>query len=507
MPLWRSGSFGKARSWFTSCAPPRRRRTPLGSRCWKSGLYGRVSVEAWTQPGLPYVDNLVSLLVVLDPGKVGREELLRVLRPDGEMLVKQGERFVSTVKPRIAGTDEWTHWRHGPDRNAVSQDKLVDVPRRVQWLFTSAAVGERSHVLLTKGRAFAQDRETLIARDAFNGLPLWKAKLQKGNAFDWEYAVKVAALIVAKDERVYALTDDGRLKALDAATGKPVMVYENAGVPWDILLVEDGRSQLGTLVLAGQDSIRALDAETGRLLWQEPCDWPHNTITSTDTVFYIVGSDRRGKMEGEIIARELLTGRLLWRKTYYWARRTDLGAFGYDRLFYEMRSPHNWRDFYEKHPEEKEQDRYGLVIIDAKTGEELQKLKVGSSARHGEFRTGFWRHGQLVTEAFAKEGLSIAIYDLDRWERTRLALPRQRRGRPRLRPLLSAGVDGSVVYQRPIEFHGLGYAAIRVQPDHPRRLQHGPLRVSAGQWDDLHLSEALPLFPDARRQRVPGAGR
>ena len=129
-------------------------------------VYGRVSVEAWAQPSLPYVDNLVSLLVVLDPGTVGREELLRVLRPDGEMLVKEGERFVSTVKPRIAGTDEWTHWRHGPDRNAVSQDKLVDVPRRVQWLFTSAAVGERSHVLLTKGRVFAQDRETLIARDA-----------------------------------------------------------------------------------------------------------------------------------------------------------------------------------------------------------------------------------------------------------------------------------------------------------------------------------------------------
>ena len=369
------------------------------------------------EPSLPYVDNLVSLLVVLDPGKVGREELLRVLRPDGEMLVQQGDRFVSTIKPRIAGTDEWTHWRHGPDRNAVSQDKLVDVPRRVQWLFTSAAVGERSHVLLTKGRAFAQDRETLIARDAFNGLPLWKAKLQKGNAFDWEYAVKVAALIVAKDERVFALTDDGRLKALDAATGKPVTVYENAGIPRDILLVEDGRSPLGTLVLAGQDSIRALDAESGRLLWQEPCDWPHTTITSTDTVFYIVGSDRRGKLEGEIIARELLTGRQLWRKTYYWARRTDLGAFGYDRLFYEMRSPHNWRDFYAKHPEEKEQDRYGLVIVDAKTGEELRKLKVGSSARHGEFRTGFWRHRQLVTEAFAKEGLSIAIYDLDRWEK------------------------------------------------------------------------------------------
>jgi hypothetical protein len=211
--------------------------------------YGRVSVEPWPETSLPYADNLVSLLVVFKPGNVDREEMLRVLRPHGEVLFRQGERF---VKPAAAGTDEWTHWRHGPDRNAVSHDKLVDVPRRVQWLFTSAAVGERSHMVLTGGRAFAQDRDMLIARDAFNGLPLWKVKLREGKAFDWEYSVKVAALAVAVKERVYALAADGRLKAFDAATGQPVIVYENAGVPYDILRVEDGRSKLGTLVLVGR---------------------------------------------------------------------------------------------------------------------------------------------------------------------------------------------------------------------------------------------------------------
>jgi hypothetical protein len=88
--------------------------------------------------------------------------------------------------------------------------RFVDVPARVQWVATSKAPTERAHVVLTNGRLFAQDRDnTLIARDAFNGLPLWSAAVQKGNEFDWEYAVKVAALIVAKGERVYCLAGDG----------------------------------------------------------------------------------------------------------------------------------------------------------------------------------------------------------------------------------------------------------------------------------------------------------
>ena len=31
--------------------------------------YGKASVEQWTEPELPYADNLVSLLVVTDAGK------------------------------------------------------------------------------------------------------------------------------------------------------------------------------------------------------------------------------------------------------------------------------------------------------------------------------------------------------------------------------------------------------------------------------------------------------
>ncbi|MCX5676371.1 MAG: PQQ-binding-like beta-propeller repeat protein [Planctomycetota bacterium] len=376
-------------------------------------LYGRVSVEQWDRETLPYADNLVSLLIVLDAGKVTEEERLRVLRPGGESIARQGESFATALKPRPAGTDDWTHWRHGPDRNPVSADRLVDVPERIQWLAASSAISERAHVLCANGRLFSQDRDVLAARDAFNGLPLWSARLQKGADFEWEWVVKVACLVVAKGERVYALTDDARFKALDAATGRPVTVYDSAGVPYVALVVDGGTPKPDTLVLAGKDSVRALDAASGRLLWNQAADMPQNILASPGAVFYIEGNDRRGATVGRISARDLATGKLLWQKEYDWARRTELGAFGYDRIVYEVRPPNNWRERYAAHPELKEPERYRLVVISAATGEEIQKFfKVASSARHGEFFRAFWHKERLLMEAMTREGLSLALYNL-----------------------------------------------------------------------------------------------
>lgn len=381
----------------------------------KQRLYGQVSAECWVGQALPYADNLVSLLVVFDASRTTATERLRVLRPGGEMLVKVGKTWRRSVKPRPAGMDEWTHWRHAPDRNAVSTDALVDVPRRVQWLFTGSAIGERAHVISAKGRNFAQDRGWLIARDAFNGLPLWKVKLLRGTDFAWEYRVKVAALALAGGERVYCITADGKFKALDAGTGKAVKVYDNAGAPYVALLVADGKSALGTLVLAGANSIRALDAETGKLLWRHKAANPHNVIASTYGVYAIEGNDRRGATAGGISGRDLATGKLLWQKNYDWARRTELGAFGYDRIVYELRSPHNWREYYAARPGQRDTDRrFEMVVISAKTGLEVGRVaRMGSSARHGEFRRAFWYRRQLLTEATSRQGLSIALFDLD----------------------------------------------------------------------------------------------
>jgi ubiquinone/menaquinone biosynthesis C-methylase UbiE len=53
------------------------------------GPYGQVSVDRLDGTKLPYVDNLVNLVVVEELGKTPMEEVLRVLSPDGVAYVRQ----------------------------------------------------------------------------------------------------------------------------------------------------------------------------------------------------------------------------------------------------------------------------------------------------------------------------------------------------------------------------------------------------------------------------------
>lgn len=118
------------------------------------GLYGKVSVEQWAGGQLPYADNLVKLLVVdtrCEMRDVG-SEILRVLTPRGVAVVREkgnetwlsrtahpvsripfpvsriGAGFAMFAKPVPADVDEWTHWLHDADGNAVANDTQVGPP-------------------------------------------------------------------------------------------------------------------------------------------------------------------------------------------------------------------------------------------------------------------------------------------------------------------------------------------------------------------------------------------
>jgi len=408
--------IAEARPFVVHCLMSDPKAVAVGRKALEAkGHHGRVSLEQWSKSSLPYVDNLVSMIAAVGPSGVGRSEMLRALRPGGELLVAAKGKWTRTVKPRPAEMDDWTHWRHAPDRNAVSKDALVDVPRRIQWLFTSREVTERSHVVISGGRFFAQSGGMLIARDAFNGLGLWKAKLKRGEDFKWEYRVKVASLIAAKGDRVYCLAADGKFKALDAGTGRPVKVYDRAGAPVHIMIVGSGADGPDTIVLAGKDSVRALDAESGRLKWKRSAEAPHNVMASNYGVFYIEGNDRNGADYGRISALDIKDGKVTWTRQYSWARRTELGAFGCDRIVYELRRPHNWREFYATREDQQQADRkYQMVVISARTGKEIRRIaRMGSSARHGEFRRAFWWGGRLLTEKVDSKGINIATFALD----------------------------------------------------------------------------------------------
>jgi len=98
------------------------------------GEYGPVSFAQWTGDRLPYIDNFVNLLVAEKPGRVGKDEMMRVLAPHGVLMLRENGKWVKTVKPRPKEIDDWTHYLYGPGNNAVSKDMLVGPPRRMQWV-------------------------------------------------------------------------------------------------------------------------------------------------------------------------------------------------------------------------------------------------------------------------------------------------------------------------------------------------------------------------------------
>jgi len=152
------------------------------------GFYGKVSAEPWMGNRLPYVDNLVNLVVADDLGRLAMEEVLRVLAPNGVALIG-GKK---TVKPRPEGMDEWQQHYHDADNNAVANDDLVGPPRHFEWI--AKPQWSRSHLCLPSinslvsagGRLYSIEdhassehpalpgKFSLICRDAFNGIELWR---------------------------------------------------------------------------------------------------------------------------------------------------------------------------------------------------------------------------------------------------------------------------------------------------------------------------------------------
>ena len=56
-----------------------------------------------------------------------------MLRPHGALAVKRDGKWSVTLKPQLAGADEWQQHYHNADNNAVAQDTLVGPPRRIRY--------------------------------------------------------------------------------------------------------------------------------------------------------------------------------------------------------------------------------------------------------------------------------------------------------------------------------------------------------------------------------------
>jgi len=244
------------------------------------GLYGKVAVDAFDGEHLPYVDNLVNLLVADGLGKLPMSEVMRVLAPRGVAIL--GKRKV--VKPWPEEIDEWTHFLHGPDNNAVADDRAIGPPRRMQWL--AGPRWTRHHhadkgtypsvraVVSARGRLYYMVDETrsssrsvpstwfLAGRDGFSGVLLWKRRLAV-TTFQHRLEQLWRTIIACGDRVVAAIDADGSLSALDGSTGAVLRRYDGTAGCREAVLRQ------GTLfVVAGQGGILALEADSGKRLWR-----------------------------------------------------------------------------------------------------------------------------------------------------------------------------------------------------------------------------------------------
>ena len=97
----------------------------------EAGIYGPIAADFWEGGQLPYIDNLVNLLLIEEGSKVSQKEIQRVLTPLGKAYQKKGGEWKVIEKQWPEEIDEWTHYLHGADGNAVAKDTRVGPPRRL----------------------------------------------------------------------------------------------------------------------------------------------------------------------------------------------------------------------------------------------------------------------------------------------------------------------------------------------------------------------------------------
>jgi outer membrane protein assembly factor BamB len=303
-----------------------------------AGLYGPVSANRLTGDILPYTDNMVNLLVAGDLGRVPMEEVLRVLAPNGVAYIKLevGGSWQKTVKPRPEGQDEWTHYLHGPNGNAVSQDQTIEFLRQMQWIAGPRYSRHHDHMsgasamVSAGGRMFyifdhasplsiqLPSKYQLVARDAYNGVELWRRDV--GPWFSQLQRLKSGPadlprrLVAIGDTVFVTLALDAPVTALDAATGETKKTYEVTQGADEILCLDgvmylvvnrEGYSRGPLTEFTPQKrSLMAVDIGTGDKLWETRWPWVAPGCLAVDdarVVFFdgerVVALDRKTGIE------------------------------------------------------------------------------------------------------------------------------------------------------------------------------------------------------------------
>ena len=336
------------------------------------GLYGPVSVDTFDGERLPYADNLVNLVVAEDLGGVTKEEVARVLAPGGTAYIREGNQWTKTIKPRPENVDEWTHYLHDASGNPVARDQVVAPPRYAQWIQDPRYARSHEHtpsfaaVVSANGRIFYLVDEAptssilrsaewyLVARDAYNGVLLWKQRVTDWwpHIFGWTQGPnQLQRRLVAVSDRVYVtLGLHAPLISVEAATGQIIQTYDQTHGTEEILWHK------GMLLLSVRSVTDERIAELKK--WDELSRMKDSPLYARETMDPLRKQLRgiENKAEMTLLALDADTGRVIWKKEskeIAGIRPLSLSALG-DRVFLQRRGR--------------------VVSLDLKTGKELWSL-------------------------------------------------------------------------------------------------------------------------------------
>jgi outer membrane protein assembly factor BamB/ubiquinone/menaquinone biosynthesis C-methylase UbiE len=332
----------------------------------EQGIYGVATAVVFNGQRLPYAENLVNLIVATGPTDVSEAEMMRVLAPGGAIAICDVEQggVAITEKPWPDEIDQWTHYLHSASGNPVAHDTVVGPPRHYQWL--ADPLWQRSHesdssvrgMVTANGRLFyivdegptsllgphrLPDKWFLTARDAFNGVELWKTPIKDWGWQAWkpswftprpgDIPLNIQKRLVAVDDCVYiTLGYRAPVSELDARTGEVLRTFEETERTAEIL--HDGDKLVLSIMPADSNRPRlmAIDLSTGKTQWTSEQDYD-----GTTTCYYrftaMGGSVEPAKVDptlniatdgriialldgGDVVAVDAENGKERWRATF-----------------------------------------------------------------------------------------------------------------------------------------------------------------------------------------------
>jgi outer membrane protein assembly factor BamB len=314
----------------------RERAERLRQACQADANAGRLSVLWRRTAHLPYLDDLVDLVVAEGWGTgdlkgLALAEVVRVLRPGGvavvgndagadaaawlaeaggirlakaEALARPGAwiRIVKQMDPRYG---DWPDTAGRPEQTGVSPDTVAGPGREIRWINQPTWSSYTSfNDIVAGGRDFHHEKAwinpnlshmMLVARNAHNGCELWRVKIGETTAADWRGSNRI---VCADEQRVFC-NEGGRLISRNASTGKQDMEYGPA---------QARVTSMGRWLISATGVI---DKETGKLILPLSCAPYRGPPAAGDGVVYVLHGDRA--LGDCVEARQLPDGKSLWK--------------------------------------------------------------------------------------------------------------------------------------------------------------------------------------------------